>query len=80
MSGDFWTGFWSGLALAAIIGWLAVMAGPYVQRIAQPFRPQVVVHKTSKTPCRVILEAIAAFLVTFTLTLIIVLLIFYLLR
>jgi len=69
MTGDFWTGFWSGLILAAIIGFLAVLAGPFVRRMRSPFQPQIIIHKTSKTPCRVVVEAFAAFLITFLITL-----------
>lgn len=80
MSGDFWTGFFAGLIMAMVFGLLYLGASPMVRSIRSPFRPQIVVHKTSKTPCRVVLEAIFAFFFMFFITLLILTVFIYLYR
>ena len=59
MSTDFWAGFLSGLFIAALFGYLYLGASPTVRKLRSPFRPQTVIHKTEKTPCGIVAEALA---------------------
>ena len=68
MSDDFWSGFFIGIAAAAIVGLLSKLAGPYVRNIRSSFRPQVITHTTKKTPCRVVMESILSFLLIVAVT------------
>ena len=61
MTSDFWSGFWSGVVTAGILGLLLGQIRLNLKRMGDAGRPQSAVQTTKKTPRRVVTESAIAF-------------------
>jgi nucleoside recognition membrane protein YjiH len=55
--------FWVGFLTASIIGFFIFLVRIWWRGVTTPFRSQVVVHTTSKTPWQIVVESLETFLV-----------------